>query len=69
MTERARDLYRRLVALLKRFLAEGSTIRALLLSMPPGAVLQDWISPDRMPLWMFAAAILAALIPDDLSAK
>lgn len=66
MTEKGRELYRRIASIVKRALAEGSTIRALLLSLPPGAVLQEWIAPDRLPLWMFAAAILAAFIPDDL---
>lgn len=66
MNERLRAAYGRLAPLLKRALAEGSTVRALLLSIPAGATWQEWITPDRFPLWMFVAAILAAFIPDEL---
>lgn len=67
MNHRIRAAYARVVPILRRALAEGSTVRALLLAIPGGAAWKGWIEPDLFPLWMFVASLLAALIPDDLS--
>jgi hypothetical protein len=66
MTQRMRDAYRRIVAFLKPQLSQGSTVRALMLSVTPAGVVGGVLSPDHLAIGMLIAGLLAALIPDEL---
>lgn len=66
MRESIRSAYRRLIAILKPNLQQGSTVRALVLALAPSSVMGGLADAEKLPALMLACALLAALIPDEL---
>jgi len=66
MNESLRATYRRLVGFLRPQLSQGSTIRALMLALTPGAVVGGVVAEHHLAIGMLVAGVVAALIPDEL---
>lgn len=58
--------YRRAVAFIKPQLGQGSTVRALMLSITPAGVTGGLISESHLAIGMLVCGVLAAMIPDEL---